>query len=112
MRIVKLDEFLRLPEGTIYQKYKPMFFEDLSIKGETSIHTIDFFTTSIPWVESYDTNEMMAVLERAESDPAFSFKLDFETMGRDGLYDKNQLFAIWENMDLWKLVAILKKGMF
>ena len=110
MRIINLEEFRKMPEGTIYCKYTPCCFSDLEIFGG-DCGGIDFVSASLTgWVESEGSNEMFDILERAEK-TGESFKLDTECYGRDGLYEDKQLFAIYENEDILQLIETLKKGL-
>jgi hypothetical protein len=111
MRIVSRKEFLEMPSGTIFLKYSPINFGELCIKGETcksSFITDDFFLTCIPCANAFDTGEMIKLFDNAEKDSSFSIPLDFETMGRDGLWDKDQKFAILEKHDIETFITVLR----
>lgn len=47
MRIVNLKEFVKLPSGTIFMKYRPCVFEYLCAKEDTLEKTNDFFFSNI-----------------------------------------------------------------
>ena len=102
MKIINLTEFRAMPEGTVFCKYQPCCFGELEIKGETWEH--DFICASLTGViESEGSDDMMNKLDQYEKSKE-SFKLDLEYYGRDGLYEDNQLYAIYEKSDIQQLV--------
>ena len=108
MQIVNLKTFLELPPGTVYAKYQPSFFGNLAIKGETISHGIDFWTVTI--VDALDCNDFskfINLLDRSEKE-GVHIAMDFDTMQRDGLFEKEQLFAVWHVEDLKQLISILQ----
>jgi hypothetical protein len=105
MKIVDRKTFLAMPAGTVYSKYKPSVFDAIEIKGES--YPDDFWSTQISdSVKARDTGEMFAQLEKAEAGE--SVELDFNTCYRDGLFDANQLFAVWDRADVEALIERLK----
>lgn len=106
MKIINLETFLQYPNGTVYSKYQPCCFEGLMIKRD-NCNKIDFFYSNlIGNIE--DFNKFFD-----ESKPPFTkdaIKLDFEIMGRDGMFEINQLFAIYEDHDIDNLIKALKGG--
>jgi len=36
LKIINRERFLKLPDGVVYAKYKPMCFEEICIKGGSS----------------------------------------------------------------------------
>ena len=98
MRIVDRATFLALPPNTVFNKYAPCYFDEPSIKGETWGN--DFLVQDF---DGLGVDEMMA-LETGESLP-----LNFDLEYRDGLFDDNQLFAIWDENDAKALIARLLK---
>ncbi len=108
MRILNLTEFRALPEGVVFMKYKPCFFGSLQEKGET--WEGDFLSAEITeQVKSGGTEELDLILDEAEKDSSYSITLDFESGGRDGLFDDEQLFAVYEQKDIDGLINTLKK---
>lgn len=108
MRIVNLDQFIAMPAGTVFAKYKPCYFEELCIKGDSIPQTKDFFyqqlvgaidsTGSDDW-----SNQLFASQETGKS-----LKMDFHCEGRDGCFDPDQLFAVWERPDVLALIERLQ----
>ena len=107
MKIVNREEFLKLPENTLYTKYEPCVVEDLCIKGETWGN--DFLVQDITLsVKSTSEHEWDVILELAEIEGS-SFDMDFDIEGRDGMFDDDQLFMVWEPKDVKQLINRLLK---
>jgi hypothetical protein len=107
MKIVDRITFLALPENTLYSKYEPCVFGPLEIKGETWGN--DFLTQQIAdSVDAAGTDELIDILFDAQ-EKGTSFDLDLEICGRDGLFEDDQLFAVWEHNDVVKLIERLQK---
>lgn len=111
MRIVAREVFLAMPAGTVYAKYSPHVFGDLCIKCDTVTHggkAIDWWYVDFTSIESADTEEW---LERSEcAMKGESVPMDFTTESRDGLYDADQLFAVYERRDVENLTARLAEA--
>lgn len=108
MKIVDRKTFIAMPANTLFSKYEPCFFGPLEIKGE-SIGEIDFYVQQIAdAVDANNTEEFSEILFDAEENKA-SFKMDLHCEGRDGLFDDNQLFAVWEHDDVIALIERLQK---
>jgi hypothetical protein len=98
MKIVTREEFLKLPEGTLYSKYQPCVADQIHIKGETVMD--DFCCVDI----SDSTDFMYAA---GNSQP-----VNLDRPYRDGCSrDKDQLFAVWELDDLKELAKIVNRAM-
>lgn len=103
MRIVNIDTFIKLPAGIIFAKYEPFIFGDLMIKGDT--YNKDFSSVTLLEVKASSMDEMIDILESAET--GSSFKLDLEYYCRDGLFEKDQLFAVYEKEDVEQLLETI-----
>jgi len=102
MKIVNLEAFRLLPPGTLYSKYKPCTFDGLMIKGQTWEH--DFiYQDLIGNIECTDSGDFCNKLDEALENSK-SLGLDFDCMSRDGLFDEDQLFAIYEDEDVKGLI--------
>jgi hypothetical protein len=105
MKIVGKQEFLKLPEYTLFNKLKSMSIEDLRIKRET-IDT-DFMALSLNnLVDCVDSADYCKQLEKAKLGKPL--KIDFDNYFRDGLYEDVH-FIIWENKDILQLISLLQK---
>lgn len=101
MRIVNREDFLKLPPGIVFSKYEPHIFEPTEIKCvslESDNHFID-----------YIFQELVAPIDAENwEEKQTSFSLDFECTSRDGMFDPDQLFAVWEKEDVLGLIERLK----
>lgn len=108
MKIVKLDEFIALPAGTLFAKYEPCVFEDLCIKGDSIPETRDFFYQDIVGaLDARDSGEYSNLLFESQ-ETGKSIPLDFDCQSRDGCFEPEQLFAVWDRADVVGLIDRLK----
>lgn len=117
MRIVDRNTFLKMPKGTLFMKYSPCSFGELCIKDGSIFHDSggnDFYYNSVTdTVDSPDSSELFDKLLAAQEDSSISIPMDFDTYQRDGLFDYDQLFAVYEMKDVCGLIDKLfevKKG--
>jgi len=111
MRIVNLVTFLAMRPGTVFSKYEPCVFGELMVKHDSSGSTCDFYCSSLTTeVDSSELGEMVDLLETSEQTGS-SVPLHFNTVCRDGLYEQNQLFAVWEQSDVVGLIDRLQKAL-
>jgi hypothetical protein len=101
MRVVNRAEFLALPAGTIYAKGKPWHFEGVTIKGDSLAD--DWIYLDLAWPESSGDMDSFDKLAAMLSEGA-SFPMQ-ESYGRDGCFDAEEIFLVWERADLLALVA-------
>jgi hypothetical protein len=119
MRIVDRKEFLSLEDPVLYTKCDEWGnAEDLHISyGRSSEGSNDFVTVGLhsfvkEWCGSKspnDSGEMFETLKKAIDNKDAHFEWDYSMTGRDGLYDEDQLFMIYEKLDLLKLMRELNK---
>ena len=109
MKIVNRTEFLKLPSETLYCIYKPCIFSDLEIKLDTIPNANDWYYKSLVGnVKCNDSGELADILTDAE-DNKTSFKLDFNCIDRNGMFDESELFAVYEKEDIQGLINALKQ---
>lgn len=109
MKIVNLEEFRKLPEGTLFMKYEPCVFGELQCKGETWEH--DFLCENVTyWPDCTGSDDFADKLQEAE-DHGTSVLLDFDSSGRDGFFENEQLFAVYERRDMEMLMDKLRRCM-
>ena len=99
---------MNYPPKTLFCKFNPHIFGDLQIKGETIPLANDYYYQNILEVDAEDTGEFINKIDDSIKNQT-SFNLDFDCQCRDGLFEKDQLFAIWENEDIGGLINILYK---
>ena len=114
MRIVDRKTFLAMPEGTVFAKYDPSIFRELMVKFDSrpaSGEMVDFYYASLTdEVDCSGSCERDGIMDLAEQD-GVPFALHFNTQCRDGLYDADQLFAVWERDDVEGLIARLQSAL-
>lgn len=107
MRVVDRKTFLELPEGTVYCKGEEWSFDGLTFKFETC-GTNDWWSMDPAWVDGKDPIECVDRLEEMKNDGA-SYPMQI-SIGRDGCFDKDAMFLVFEREDLLKLRDLIDKG--
>lgn len=106
MKIVNRKTFLHLPAGTVFSKYDSGNFGELCIKGETV--GADFLQQKIAgavWNSAIDeSHDSLA----EGDDSGDSIPMDFYHDTLDGLFEKNQRFAVWEPDNVAELIERLQ----
>lgn len=112
MRIVGLDEFLSLPSGTVFAKYRPQIFDELCVKGDSINESSDFFYRPVWEPYAYSSSELHDVLVAAEERKE-EVQIDTDCWQRDGLFEYEQLFAVFSSDEVVKIaesMATAAKG--
>lgn len=107
MKIYRRDEFLKLPAGTIFAKGKPQYFESLSVKADSLPN--DFIYRQLVWFDSHgDTGDEFDQGLRFDAmvEIGASFPME-QSYGRDGCFDNEDLFLVYEHADLLELRGVL-----
>lgn len=111
MKIVDRATFLAMPSGTVFAKYEPCFFGELSIKGDNS-GANDWYDLQLngPWFEGVTGGETYIdrLIEIQDGKP--SGELDYAE-GRDALFDDGQLLAVWEKGDVAEVIRLLSDAL-
>lgn len=116
MRIVDRATFLAMPAGTIFAKMGKQMpgqpnltYGDVAIKGDTISN--DYVVQNLfTWFEgTTDTLSWMDTMFRMFEGEE-SATLDYDFSGRDGLFEQEQLFAVWSRDDARSLVNRLQKA--
>lgn len=106
MKIVNRKQFISMSPGTLFIKYKPCIFGPLCEKRET-IGDIDFWYINLTnSVDAAGTDEFFKKLTLAEREGS-SVDLRFDEIERDGAFNDDQLFAVYERNDVLKLIKAL-----
>lgn len=97
MRIVDRKTFLEQLPGTVFQKYIPCSVEEICIKGETLWHE---GTKSLGdfWYQPIGVCPTNAPPSMEDSEY------------RDGCFDPDQLFALYDDDDVHTLIAQLREA--
>ena len=110
MKIINRKEFLEMPKGTVYSKFEPCIFGDICIKEE-SLENDWFYQDIVDAIDVNDSGEFGEVLCRAEKTRE-SIPMDFYCISRDGLFDNDQLFSVWEKKDVVALIERLRHTIY
>jgi len=92
MRIVRLEEFLSLPPGTVFAKYRPQIFDELCVKGDSTPSGCDFIFKPLWDVDAKSSGELCDLLTAAESG-AVEVPIDTDCWQRDkggGNYERRE----------------------
>lgn len=96
-----------MPAGTVFAKYEPQYFDNLCIKGDTCGKNDFFYQPLHDSLDASSSSERADILIEAEED-GISIPLDFDAQFRDGLFDDDQLFAVWSDEDVRQLIERLQ----
>jgi hypothetical protein len=111
MRVYRRADFMQLPPGTLFCKIgEAWIFEgSLAVKGETLAGDPgDFYDRDLCTIDFGDSNELFERLE-AMRDSGASFPLN-TAESRDGLYDREALFLVYEKADLEELQRVIQEA--
>ncbi|MCL2312718.1 MAG: hypothetical protein FWC41_09595 [Firmicutes bacterium] len=107
MRIIKLDEFIKLPENTLYMKYEPYVFDELCIKYDSTDYD-DWYYRSFVEVLADSSEGFWTTMEKAAKNGT-EVRLDFDICSRDAMFEKDQLFCVFSDNDILNMIKSLKK---
>jgi hypothetical protein len=106
MKIVDRKTFLKMPEGTVYAKIPTQWIvEDLCVKYESTDYN-DWYYMSFNWVDANDSGEAVDRLDEMFADPTKSYPVE-NSIARDGLFDEDDHFLIYEADDIKHIVEQL-----
>ena len=110
MKILTYDQFMQTPKETVFSYYEPTVFRGLFIKtsDKYSFKSDILFDDMICCVDSDESGEFfdkcLAMEKGGSSEP-----LNFEITEREGLHNKEQLYAVYEEQDVKDLIKRLQK---
>lgn len=105
MKIVNRKTFLELPSGIVYSRYQSLgSLSSLEVKESSGgvLGNDWVYTNLISSVECNDSGEFSEIMMAAEESGS-EFKLDVECGERDGFFEEDELFAVYDRDDLAKL---------
>ena len=107
MRIVNRKEFLAMPSRTMYCKYKCMgIFGDLCIKYQ-SLENDWYYLTLADFDDCNDSVEFVNKLDQMEKDSKVSYPLNCDTTARDGLFEDDEMFMVYDDSDVMRMIKLL-----
>lgn len=109
MKILSRKDFLKTPRGTLYSYYDPCSFSDLSVKtSDSTDYENDFVYFSLIGEFKVPTGKhFLDVCQELEDGK--SIPLSLEETRREGLFNDEQLFLVYERSDIAKMVKVLSK---
>ena len=108
MKIVDKETFLKMKCPVLFCKYKPQIFGDLAIKL-SNVGNNDFCYDLIVEFESEHSLDLCDRLIKEETEPGHTFRLDLYATRRDGLYPEEQLYAVFDDIDVKAIIERLQK---
>ena len=111
MKIITRADLMKMPSGTVFSYYEPCTFTGLYIKDSEPEPDYPDFNVSdlIGAIECNSHNDFSTKCQQmvlGESMP-----VDFESSGREGLFEDEQLFSIYEKQDVEKLINRLASSL-
>ena len=97
MKVLNRQDFMKMPEGTIFAKGKRWYFEQLSFKAGTM--SDDFVCLDLCNVDNDSFEQLIDRLEEMLS-KGTSYPFDNTGFSRDGCFDEDDLFLVFEKDDL------------
>ena len=107
IKVYNRKDFLKLPAGTIYCSGKRWYFDDFCIKAQSWDN--DWVYLDPRWSNGHDSGECFDILERSLEDGS-SFGMP-DAFGRDGGFEEDALFLVFEKEDLTELKQYIEKAL-
>ena len=104
MKIISRKDFLALKENVLFQKYRPCMFLDLEIKTGNCGDN-DFYSITIE--NAFSDNVGLPFYETELTDEEFPIELAY--CMRDGMFDDEEMYAIWSKDDIRQLIESLEE---
>ncbi len=104
MKIYSRKDFLNLPDGTIFCKGTKWCFDNLSIKGHSWDN--DFLYVDLCNIDAHDTGQWVDRLEDSLKNGT-SYLIN-NNAARDGIFDEDAIFLVYEKEDLEFMSDIIK----
>ena len=120
MKLYKRAEFLKLPAMTIYSKIlsnEPYKLMDGLYCKTSDIHDLRYDWTEQELISEHGfpngVEDWMDAIEYQLNlrDTFQDFRTDLECDGRNGLYDENDKFVVWDKEDITKLRDYLNRAL-
>ena len=109
MKILTRKDFLKTPRNTLFSYYEPCCFRELCVKtSDNKDWENDFIYFSlIAEFNKQNSEEFDKICERMEKGQ--SVPQSFEETSREGLFDDEQLFLVYEKEDIKGLIGTLQE---
>ncbi len=109
MKIINREQFLAMPENTIFAEGEKWTFGPWAIKTETWKN--DYIYTPLDWgaMECSDSGNMIDLLELSKDNPTYVLSMDFHVGQRDGCFRDDALYAVMDDNDILMMISRLKE---
>jgi len=110
MRIVNRNEFFKLHGEVVFSKFRPQCSEALGIK--VGLMGQDFVFQDLDPCGAIDSDgdtDLFDKLIAMEENHSVSEGVDYYQYQRDGLFDQDQLFMVFDESDVRKLIDRLEE---
>jgi hypothetical protein len=108
MKIVTRKEFMKMPRGTFFAKGERWCFDNLCMKTETWEESNDFLYMDLMTMDAHSGDELHDRMERS-LETGISYPLE-TCESRDGCFNDEDLFLIFEREDLERIVRLIHNG--
>jgi len=105
---------MELPQGTVFAKYEPCNFGELEVKWESlmadpgSTGIGDFVTSGLGCeIKNSGSDDFFEKCKAGEE--GAEIEIEYGNAGRDGMFEPEQLFAVFSKEDVKKLIAHLQE---
>ncbi len=108
MRIINREEFLKLPSGTVYCKYDPCIFREVQVKACNTANQSDWYSYDLFSLGAKTGYHLNDTLDSMEKDSNLEVKTsNVPLLCRDSLFEEDQLFAVFSEEDIERLIKAL-----
>ena len=98
---------MKLPEGTIFSSGERYDFFNLLVKGES--WEVDFTESDLIDIDSFSSEERYdRLVEMDEKGCSYPMNRSYR---RDGLFDDEMIYLVYEKEDLEYLIKVLSEGL-
>jgi hypothetical protein len=105
MRIYNKKDFLKLPDGTFFAKGIQWSMDGFCIKGNSLEN--DFYYLNLVNIDFFNSKELSDRYEEMLSHGS-SYPIN-QNEGRDGMFDDEDIFLVFEIEDLEKIKELIDK---
>jgi hypothetical protein len=108
MKIINRQEFLNISKKVVYAKYGDELGAICIKISNCGLN--DFIYQSLTdCIKCNSSEEMFEIMGKAESNSSYNFSLDFNCEQRDGCFNNEEKFMIWNNYDIIGLMGALQE---
>jgi hypothetical protein len=101
MKIINRTQFLALPAGTVYCEFRPHHFDAFMVKGVKMGNDFEEIPLTDQMKLAEDEQWVDKILEVMDGAEA---QMDFDSSSRNGFFDADALFAVWDMADIRGLI--------